>query len=256
MRLIDDLPLFDRWALCVQWVGAELWVGAMTGQIVALDTDLEERRRWQTHDGSVHGILRDGTTYGGDGLVKDRSGVPLAGPYRKPVSKVRRTSGRLYIGTYERALYIDAEKHPNIAAWHVLNDGCLALVRQTGRKAGDLGPIELEGKEVGPPAWSLEGGQGANALRAFLKDGRFVEISGAQCQQLPWDSLQGPPTVVQDNEREFFIGNHLVREVIDGRISRDLRLKTKGLYGGVPLPDNRLAIAAADGNLKVIDLVA
>lgn len=241
MYLDQDLPLFDKWALCTCSVGDELWVGSMSGQIAALDQTLSEVRRWQAHGGSVHGIHSDGLTYGGDGLVK-LGGQVIAGPFNKPVSKVQRHEGRLYIATYERALYIDGVKHPKIAAFHIWADGRLALVRQTGARAGDLGPIEIDGVEVAPPAWSLSNSN------AYLRDGRFVSLPGLE--PLDWDDPQGPPCVVADR---FFIGNHLVRDTLAGT---DLRLATKGLYGASLLPDNRLAIAGADGNLKVVRFAA
>ena len=46
---------------------------------------------------------------------------------------------------------------------------------------------------------------------------------------------------------------HLVRDI---RHAEDLRLSTKGLYGSILAPDGWLLIAGADGNLKVVSLVA
>ena len=241
MYLDQDISLFEKWALCTCLVGDELWVGSMAGEIVALSLDLGELRRWKAHEGSVNGIQSDGLTYGGDGLVK-LDGKVLAGPFKKPVSKVQRQSSKLYVGTYERALYIDGMKHPKVAAFHVFEDGRMALVPQTGTKAGDLGSIELNGEEVAPPAWSI------SETRAYLKDGRFVTFPGLK--PLPWDDPQGPPCVVADR---YFIGNHLVRDTQTGG---ELRLPTKGLYGATLLPDQRIAIAGADGNLKVVNLNA
>ncbi len=251
----------------------------MAGEIVALNLELEELRRWQAHDGAVNGILSDGTTYGGDGLVKDRKGHPLARPCKKPVTKVQRFGDQLLVGTYERALYIDGQKYPKIAAWHVLADGRLALVRQVGAKAGNLGSVEVDGVEIAPPAWSLGPGRDPNTLRAYLKSGAFVELTLSEAspkervipsdfrkaeivsrdtpgQHLPWTDPQGPPTVVSSDACDYFIGNHHIHRVTDGKITDTLRLPTKGLYGGALLPSGSLVIAAADGNLKVIDLAA
>lgn len=276
LRFIDDIDLFPKWALCARLVGEELWVGSMAGEIAALDLELKELRRWQAHEGSVNRILSNGTTYGGDGLVKDRDGAPLAGPFKKPVAKIRRFGDQLLVGTNERALYIDGTKHPKIAAWHVLEDGRLAVVRQVGSKAGDLGPVELDGVEIAPPAWALSAGPDPSSLRAYLKSGDFIELTlqaapkkekvilsrpqavskDAQSKPLPWTDPQGPPTVIFADTCEYFIGNHHIHQVIDTQITNTLRLPTKGLYGSTLLPTGHLAIAAADGNLKVIALAA
>ena len=303
LRHIGDIQIFGKWALCARQVGDEIWVGSMAGQIAALDMGLQERRRWQAHDGSVNGILSDGTTYGGDGCVKDRAGTVLAGPFKKPVSKVQRHGDGLYIGTYERALYRNSKKQPKIAAWHVLGSGDLCLVRQIGTRAGDLGPIELKGQEVAPPAWTLSAGPASSGSTpdtffAYFTDGRFGEVTQqGQITFLPWQDTQGPPCVVhgeslqgqvqpeaqrkaqgefqdeaqsdvhgQDQSKTqkkpqsqtlcFFIGNHKVLAIRDREIAGELTLKTKGLYGSTLLPDGRLLIAAADGNLKVIEIAA
>lgn len=255
--LSKDLKVFDKWALCCQLVGDEFWAGSMSGQVVALDFDLKELRRWQAHEGSVNGILADGTTYGGDGLVKDKAGDILAGPFKKPISKVQRVAGRLYVGTYERALYIDGDRQPKIAAWHALADGTLFKVRQIGSKAGDLGPIEIDDQELTGSAWSLSAGSQADTVYAYFKDGHFGELDlSGDITPLPWQDTQGPPTVVQGEGLIFLIGNHQVMAVKEGEVVATLRLKTKGLYGSSLLPDGRLAIAAADGNLKVIEIAA
>lgn len=257
MHQIDDMPLFEKWALCAQFVGKELWVGSMAGEIVALDLDLRELRRWQAHEGSVNGILSNGITYGGDGLVKDRQGKILAGPFKKPVSKVQYLGDRLYVGTYERALYINGKKHPKIAAWHVLDAGGLLTTPQIGSKAGDLGPVELDGKELAPPAWSLSAGSTPKTFNAYFKGGRFGEVDlEGEITFLPWNDSQGPPCVVRSDDLTFFIGNHIIRAIHNGEVIGEIKLKTKGLYGSILLPNGCLAIASADGNLKVIDVAA
>ncbi len=273
----DVFRVFEQWALGIHHGPAgSVLVTGMNGEVVHLDSALVEQRRWQAHAGSVNALrVVDGQVWtgGGDGLVKVwawPSLMPVAvytGP-KKPVTSLFFERSEVIAQTYERAAYVwnraepgtAPRKIPKVAALAQTGTGWLGCPK-TGSKAGDIGALATFDVEAGQfgealfddgfAAWSLQTVEGRGVL-AFGTDLRacFVDPVTGLREPVEWHSKSGPPAYLRlSGGEEVLFG--------DGRIylnGQAHKAPLKGLYSAIQLPDTRLAVSGADGQIWVFDL--
>jgi hypothetical protein len=272
----DVVRVFDKWALGIHHgPGDSVLVTGMSGEVVELDPELRERRRWQAHEGSVNALrVVDGQvwTAGGDGAIRQWDGATLEplktfrGP-RKPVTSFFFSGCDLVAQSYERAVYLWPSDAPDTEPRKIAKVATLALTRhgplgcpKTGSKAGDIGPLaplDLASGRFGGPifddgfaAWSVQDVAGRGVV-AFGLDLQAVtlDLDAGTRTPLGWHSKSGPPSFVAlSGGGDIMFG--------DGQIYHQGNRQAapvKGLYCAIQLLDGRVAFAGADGQIWVFE---
>ena len=269
-------------------LGEALLVGGMNGEVVALDAELQEIRRFQAHEGAVNVLERHGGriwTGGGDGCLRAWSWpeveevLCLRGPKKPVVANWHDARLGVLAQSHERALYHwplqDGEltQEPR----RIRNVACLELLGpskgqgqgqgqgwfgapKTGPKAGDIGPIAAFDPDTGRfgaplfedgfAAWSLAPWDAAHLL-AFGLDRRPWILDPVARQRAPveWHSQSGGPrSLVLADGRRILYGDGKI--ICDGAAGD---APIKGLYAAVEWPEGRILIAGADGQVWVFD---
>lgn len=271
----DVVRVFEKWALGIHH-GPEgsVLVTGMNGEVVVLDAALREQRRWQAHEGAVNALrVVDGQVWtgGGDALVKvwDCPSLAIAAVYsgpKKPVTGLTFLADQLVAQSYDRAVFVWDRTAPDNPPHKVAKVASLVQTEQgwfgcpkTGSKAGDIGPLarfDLASGTFGKPifddgfgAWSLQKAEGEVLAFGLDLKACFIDLQTLARREVAWHSKSGAPSFLRLHDGSALLFG-------DGQIYHKEKAQpgpVKGLYCAIELPDHRIAMSGADGQVWVFE---